>query len=177
MNDSWYSWLERKDRLHTWEYPNGNYPSHEWPIAWTGIDGDEWIEHETREETAESAMEDEAGIDGGEDASDLQDEWEFVAEDRKVPKGWALDQLKQDTEFRAKPMARGVSGRPISETPALVGGSRAHVECDINVDSLAYWNDPQGQRDVDFKSPFAVEGGEKYITFGIDRGGWNNVRM
>ena len=48
-------------------------------------------------------------------------------------------------------------GRPANETPALDGASRAHIECDINVDSLAYWNDPQGTRDLSFKSPFAVE--------------------
>ncbi len=45
-------------------------------------------------------------------------------------------------------MARGVAGRPANETPALDGASRAHIECDINVDSLAYWNDPQGTRDL-----------------------------
>jgi hypothetical protein len=54
-------------------------------------------------------------------------------------------------------VARGVAGRPANETPALDGASRAHIECDINVDSLAYWNDPQGTRDLSFKSPFAVE--------------------
>lgn len=54
------------------------------------------------------------------------------------------------------PVARGVAGRPADETPALNGASRAHIECDINVDSLAYWNNP-GFRDVNFKSPFAVE--------------------
>lgn len=59
--------------------------------------------------------------------------------------------------FREKPVARGFSGRPANETPAVAGASRAHIECDVNVDSLAYWNDPQGTRDVDFKSPFAVE--------------------
>jgi hypothetical protein len=65
----------------------------------------------------------------------------------------------------------------MAETPALEGASRAHIDCDINVDSLAYWNDPQGKRDEDFESPFKSQGKEKYITFTTDRGGWNNVRM
>jgi len=46
---------------------------------------------------------------------------------------------------------------PLSETPALVGASRGHIECDVNVDSLAYWNDPQGSRDIEFTSPFIGE--------------------
>jgi hypothetical protein len=65
----------------------------------------------------------------------------------------------------------------MEETPALEGGSRAHIECDVNVDSMAYWNDPQGHRDHQFESPFAVTDGTKYISFTADRGGWNNVRM
>lgn len=65
--------------------------------------------------------------------------------------------MEEDSGFSDMAVARGVAGRPASETPALDGASRAHIECDINVDSLAYWNDPQGTRDVNFKSPFAVE--------------------
>lgn len=69
----------------------------------------------------------------------------------------SLSDLKPDSGFTARPVARGLAGRPSSETPALDGSSRAHIECDINVDSLAYWNDPQGTRDVNYKSPFAIE--------------------
>jgi hypothetical protein len=43
---------------------------------------------------------------------------------------------------------------------------------------LAYWNDPQGKSDKEFVSPFIPKGNdEKYITFTVDRGGWNNIRM
>lgn len=73
-------------------------------------------------------------------------------------------------------LARGVSGLPMSQTPALVGARPGHIQCDINVDDLAYWNDPQGTRDQNFKSPFATPPG-RYITFEPDRGGWNNIRM
>jgi hypothetical protein len=32
--------------MQEWRYPEGNIPAREWPLGWTGIDGDEWIEHE-----------------------------------------------------------------------------------------------------------------------------------
>jgi len=76
-------------------------------------------------------------------------------------------------------LARGVSGLPMSETPALVGATRGHIECEVDVDQLVYWNSPQGKRDIDFKSPFIGNPGSnrKYITFEPDSGGWNNIRM
>lgn len=84
-----------------------------------------------------------------------------------------------DELFTSKPVARGLAGRPLSETPAVKGARRAHIsDCEINVDSLAYWNDPVGTYDLNFQSPFAKhsEEEEQYITFSPDRGGWNNVR-
>ena len=68
----------------------------------------------------------------------------------------------------------------MSETPALVGASRGTISCDINVDSLAYWNDPQGTRDRDFVSPFrqsTTADKEQYMTFWQDAGRFNNIRM
>jgi hypothetical protein len=86
--------------------------------------------------------------------------------------------MDTDEGVKDRPLSRGVAGRPIAETPALIGGSRAAIECDTNVDSLAYWNDPPGSRDQNFISPFHPRGeDEKYITFTTDRGGWNNIRM
>ena len=68
--------------------------------------------------------------------------------------------------------------------PAVVGAQRAHIECpDLNVDALAYWNSPVGDRDRTYVSPFANTNNDpnaaqpRYITFTPDRGGWNNVRM
>jgi hypothetical protein len=189
MKHSWYSWSKRRTKMHTWEYPTGNYYAREWPIAWVGIDGDELVEqelmeHDTHQETHEDNAkggepQEEGDLTDGEEDEEVEEEEEVEVElvDRKVPK-LTLSVLEQDMDWTKKPVARGVSGRPLDRTPALVGAARAHVRCDINVDSVAYWNDPQGHRDRDFKSPFAVEGGgEKYITFGMDRGGWNNVRM
>ncbi|KAL7570496.1 hypothetical protein ACA910_004277 [Epithemia clementina (nom. ined.)] len=84
-----------------------------------------------------------------------------------------------------KPVARGVAGRPLAETPAVVRAERAHIaNCDMNVDSMAYWNDPVGTRDLNFQSPFVYHSDdtnhqqeEQFITFSPDCGGWNNIRM
>jgi len=75
-------------------------------------------------------------------------------------------------------LARGVSGLPLDKTPSLIGAKRAHIQCDKDVDALAYWNDPQGTQDINFKSPFLSNASEtKYLSFEPDPGGWNNIRM
>lgn len=87
-------------------------------------------------------------------------------------------------------LARGVSGLPMPQTPALEGAEWGHVECDVNVDDMAYWNEPQGTRDQNFVSPFSMQDGDdkqqnsgskqrqrRYLTFEPDPGGWNNIRM
>jgi hypothetical protein len=79
-------------------------------------------------------------------------------------------------------LARGVSGLPMSQTPALIGAKRGHIDCDVNIDDVVYWNDPQGTRDENFESPFATpsssdSGREYFLTFEPDPGGWNNIRM
>jgi hypothetical protein len=93
----------------------------------------------------------------------------------------SLHDLQPDMNFKSKPVARGVAGRPLDQTPAMVGAVRAHVDCpELSVDSLAYWNDPVGDWDVAFQSPYRVVQDtreEQYISFSPDRGGWNNVRM
>ena len=190
MKNSWYSWLPRKDKMQQWAYPSGNYPAREWPVAWTGIDADTWIEHETKEEVdngsngAGGAEEKEAGLDETGDGKN-DDEEEEDDEDanggkplpRTVPTITLAD-LDTDEGFVDKPVARGLAGRPLSETPAVQGAKRGHIECDVNVDSLAYWNQPQGDRDRSFQSPFRTTSTEtKYISFAPDRGGWNNIRM
>ena len=90
---------------------------------------------------------------------------------------------------------RGVSGLPLSKTPALVGARHGTIQCpedDVtnhNINELAYWNDPQGNLDASFISPFDPRNKKKnnnlieddrltrYVTFEPDRGGWNNIRM
>ncbi len=79
-------------------------------------------------------------------------------------------------------LARGHSGLPMEQTPALIGAKRGSIQCenDTDVSSLAYWNDPQGSRDEAFVSPFRVSsssGKSKYLTFETDIAGFNNVRM
>ena len=79
---------------------------------------------------------------------------------------------------RPTKLARGVAGLPMEQTPALIGASRGKIECDVNVDFMAYWNDPQGDRDRDFTTPFRLEGKQtRYVTFWQDPGRFNNMRM
>lgn len=73
-------------------------------------------------------------------------------------------------------LARGVSGLPFEETPALIGAKRGHIECDENVNDLSYWNSPQGHRDADFKTHFENPP-NRYLAFEPDPGGWNNIRI
>jgi hypothetical protein len=75
----------------------------------------------------------------------------------KTVKDIALPDLESDEGFRDKAVSRGVAGSAMSETPALEGARRDQITCDVNIDSLAYWNNPQGKRDQEFRSPFAVE--------------------
>ena len=121
---NYYSYMPRRFIMHKWVYPSGNYAAREFQSAWLGIDGDEPILGDL-EPTAPSPIGPAANIS-----------------------------LIGDPLPRPVHLARGVSGLPMSETPALVGASRGKISCDINVDSLAYWNDPQGSRDRDFVSPF-----------------------
>ena len=79
------------------------------------------------------------------------------------------------------PLSRGVSGLPLKETPALVGAQHGSIQCKEHniMDQLAYWNNPQGDLDISFVSPFvqADSNEKRYVTFEPDRGGWNNIRM
>jgi hypothetical protein len=91
-------------------------------------------------------------------------------------------QQQQQQQGGVSSLARGVSGLPMSQTPALMGAKRGHIDCDVNIDDVVYWNDPQGTRDENFESPFATpsssdSGREYFLTFEPDPGGWNNIRM
>jgi len=162
MKDSWYSYLPRKDAVRDYKYPVGNYGAREWPIGWIGIDGDRVIEHE------------------GTPVLEIKNDEKIQTPEfsRKLPSLFETSELRTDEMFSKKPIKRALAGRPEDETPALQGASRGTIKCDLNIDSMAYWNSPQGNRDQDFLPPF-VHGNdeEKYISFSTDRGGWNNVRM
>lgn len=147
---NYYSYMPRRFVMIKFTPPSGNYAAREFPSAWLGIDGDKFIEQDL-EPTLPS------------------------------PIGPLVDlSLLGDPLPPPTHLARGVSGLPLSQTPALVGASRGKIECDINVDNLAYWNDPQGSRDRDFVSPFrssTTTGDQQYITFWQDAGRFNNIRM
>ena len=105
---------------------------------------------------------------------------------KKVIPEEAEKSLLQQERKKHSVLARGVSGLPMSQTPALDGAEWGHIGCDTYVDDMAYWNDPQGTRDQNFVSPFSVQNSDeqqrhkkfpKYLTFEPDPGGWNNIRM
>ena len=147
---NYYSYRPRRFIMHKWIYPSGNYAAREFQSAWLGIDGDKPI------------------------LGDLE-------ANGVSPIGPAANILLLGEPLpRPTHLARGVSGLPMSKTPALVGASRGKIICDVNVDSLAYWNDPQGSRDRDFVSPFrrsSTTDKKQYITFWQDAGRFNNIRM
>ena len=90
------------------------------------------------------------------------------------------DLKKRPSKSRPSSLARGVSGLPSDQTPDLEGAKRGHIQCDVDVDFLAYWNDPVGKPDIDFQSPHIspkAKEEEQYLTFELDCGGWNNMRM
>jgi len=156
MDKSFYGTLDQKEALHEPIYfPTGNYAAREFSIGWIGIDGDEF-----------------AG--GGEDVRKALEEEGIQPQQQQPPPQTIEDSAKRS------PLARGVSGLPEDQTPSLVGAQRGHIQCDgVDVDRLAYWNFPQGTRDIKFKSPFIGKKSplEKYVSFQPDRGGWNNIRM
>ena len=100
--------------------------------------------------------------------------------DHALAKEASNTQVKKDGTSlfgnKKQQLARGAAGLPASKTPALIGARPGHVSCDVNVDEIVYWNDPQGDRDKQFVSPFATEPNH-YLTFEPDPGGWNNIRM
>ena len=101
-------------------------------------------------------------------------------EEGRIPYSITIQQLQLLPPFpRPLTLNRGVSGLPLSQTPALIGAQRGKIHCDVQVDHLAYWNEPVGDFDVAFVSPFAstTETKNKYVTFENDPGGWNNIRM
>jgi len=85
------------------------------------------------------------------------------------------------------PLARGVSGLPWEKTPALVGAQHGSIQCPLadgkseNMDELAYWNEPQGESDISFVSPFVPSADEpkekRYVTFEPDRGRGDKIIM
>eukprot|EP00956_Cyclotella_meneghiniana_P004207 scaffold5177_cov73-Cyclotella_meneghiniana.AAC.2 len=148
---TYYSWLQRKYFMHKWMNTwEASLFAREYPTGWTSIDGDAFVK-EDREGT-ENPFEGRSG--------DLQKVAEIVNAN--------------------KPVARGVSGLPLGQTKAVFGARRAIITCDEDVSKLAYWNEPQGDRDYIFTTPYRdkTPGAKpKYLAFSMDPGGFNNVRM
>jgi hypothetical protein len=150
---TYYSWLERKYFMHKWmDAWEGSLWAREYPTAWTSIDGDVYVSND-REGTT-NPFEGRAGVL----PSDVHDISKLV---------------------NTKPVARGVSGLPLDQTKAVVGAKRAQITCDRDVSNLAYWNEPQGDRDYFFVTPYQDKTPglkPKYLAFSLDGGGFNNIR-
>ncbi len=144
---NYYSFKPRRLSMHKWPAnEKSNYEAREWQSAWLGIDGDEYI---------------------------LRD----LEPNSNSPVGPAANISLLGEPFpRPNHLSRGLSGLSMEKTPALVGASRGKISCDVDVDSLVYWNDPQGKRDREFVSPFRSDK-RQYITFWQDGGRFNNIRM
>ena len=100
--------------------------------------------------------------------------------ERKVKNITLEDLQKLTPKSRPASLARGVVGLPLDQTPDLEGAKRGHIQCEVDVDFLAYWNDPVGKPDIEFESPHIsprAKEEEQYLTFELDCGGWNNLRM
>ena len=112
-----------------------------------------------------------------------------VSDNYKKSKHAELGVSDRYNKAKDLPLARGVAGLPSSKTPALVGAEHGSIQCpspdgnsgnSIHMDELAYWNEPQGESDTSFVSPFVPPKQPKqkrYVTFEPDQGGWNNIRM
>lgn len=144
---NYYSFRPRRLSMHKWPAnEKSNYEAREWQSAWLGIDGDEYI---------------------------LRD----LEPNSNSPVGPAANISLLGEPFpRPNHLSRGLSGLSMEKTPALVGASRGKISCDVDVDSLVYWNVPQGKRDREFVSPFRSDK-RQYITFWQDGGRFNNIRM
>ena len=97
---------------------------------------------------------------------------------QKPPK----NDININTKSKEEEKVKYYKALPANKTPCLNGSSKGHINCDVDVDFLAYWNDPQGDFDRNYLSPFATkEQNNKdktyYITFEPDKGAWNNIRM
>ena len=82
---------------------------------------------------------------------------------------WVKGERNQSVEMSMSDLSNSKSLQ-LEENPALAGAKRGHVQCDLDVDDLVYWNDPQGQSDVSFRPPFASNTKRRqYITFEPDK--------
>jgi hypothetical protein len=150
---TYYSYLERKYFMHSWmNVGEGSLYAREYPTGWTGIDGDAFVDNDR-----EGDVDPFKGRAG-----------EAFAVEQGIVKVDVKQANDQRSPLQSKSVARGVSGLPLSSTPAVVGAERGHITCDVEVDRLAYWNEPQGTRDYTFTSPFrdkTPNAKTKYLAF------------
>ncbi len=135
--------------MHHWANPaSGSLYAREYPTGWTFIDGDVFVDKDGE----------------GEHDDPVVPPMPF-----EVPMSNAKDHAAADDA-----MSQAVDAYKRYQTPALLGAKKGRIICDANVDSLVYWNDPQGNRDYTFSSPYRnnqPDAKPKYIAFQLDQGG------
>ncbi|KAL7532761.1 hypothetical protein ACHAWF_004236 [Thalassiosira exigua] len=166
---NYYSWLDRKTFMHKWmDIGEGSLYAREYPTGWTAIDGDAFVgndlEGEGPRRFPRKVMEQRKAV-----ATKKLIDIRYTGSGNGA-KGEVADSAAPAGDDAT--LARGVSGRRLEDTPALIGAKRGHIACDVDVDSMAYWNEPQGTRDLSFVSPFAHDSPypkRKYLVFTPDR--------
>jgi len=79
-----------------------------------------------------------------------------------------------DDDAKPHPAARGPNALPQKLTPALIGAQRGHIHNCPTIDDAskaAYWNDPMGYSDMNFRSPFAAATSFSSSSGGTSGGG------
>lgn len=166
---SYYSWLDRKYFMHRWmNVGEGSVYAREYPVGWTSIDGDTFVDNDN-EPTGQGHI----GIRGApifprNEMDRLKADVTAKIITNRYSEG---GQTKGEEGGQPNKLARGVSGRPMADTPALVGAQRGKIQCDVGVNSMAYWNEPQGDKDMAFTTPFADADSSKpkYLVFTPDK--------
>ena len=114
-----------------------------------GIEQDEEKEVEIQSNSFDQKESKQAASSPIDDPS-THDDTEKKINDTALPTEIGSKNIEQKVGKRVPPL-------PMSETPALNGAKKGTIECEVDVSSLVYWNDPQGSRDVDYVSPFIGE--------------------
>ena len=155
--------------MHRWmNVGEGSVYAREYPVGWTSIDGDTFVDNDN-----EPLGQGHIGLRGAPTfPRDEMDRLKAEATAKIIANRYSEGgKAKGEEGGQPNNLARGVSGRPMADTPALISAQRGKIQCDTDVNSMAYWNEPQGDRDSTFTTPFADTDSSKpkYLVFTPDK--------